>query len=139
MDRFTPKKRSEIMSKVRSSGTRPEQLLIYVLRKLKYKFRIQAEDLPGKPDAVIDKLKIAIFVHGCFWHSHAECPRAKLPVSNRVFWRNKIGSNRRRDQREIFYLRKMGWSVAVFWTCNPISVYTVENRINRIRNRRRAR
>jgi DNA mismatch endonuclease (patch repair protein) len=137
-DVFTKRRRSWIMSRIKGRKTGPEILLIRILRGHGHRVRANERSLPGSPDAVLPKRRIAVFVHGCFWHGHPGCRRAKPPTSNRGFWRRKIRGNRRRDARQARRLRKAGWSVAVFWTCRPISPERVESRIRRIAARRRS-
>lgn len=131
MDRFSKKKRSEIMADIHSSRTSPERTFHRALRELGLRFRRNVKGLTGSPDAVLDGLRIAIFVNGCFWHSHAKCPRAALPETNRAFWKKKIDGNRKRDKRVAYALRKDGWTVLTFWTCKRISAKSVESRLSR--------
>ena len=121
MDIFTKKKRSEVMSKIRSRNTAPELFLRTALRG-NY-MRYQPKDILGSPDFGSKKHKIAIFVDGDFWHGY-RFPLWRLDVS--PFWRMKIGKNRVRDQRNFKKLRRMGWKVIRIWqhqlTCDA-SVY----------------
>lgn len=73
MDVFSPEKRSQVMSRIRSKDTKPEKIIRSILHKLGFRFRINRKDLPGKPDIVLPKYKTVIFVHGCFWHQHEGC------------------------------------------------------------------
>jgi len=88
-----------------------------LLRKPNIKYRRNVKGLPGVPDFVLPALKTTIFVHGCFWHNHKNCKRAKLPETNRKFWKNKIDGNRRRDARVERLLRNQGWRVVTIWQC----------------------
>lgn len=106
------------MAKVRSSGTGPEMRVAQSLREQGLLFEINASDLPGRPDVVFRREKVAVFVHGCFWHGHTNCPRAKLPVTNAMKWESKILTNARRDRRVAVSLRKQGWSVLTVWECH---------------------
>jgi DNA mismatch endonuclease (patch repair protein) len=116
MDVFPETKRREIMSRVKNRNTRPERLVRSLLHRLGFRFRLHRSDLPGTPDIVLPKYATVIFVHGCFWHGH-DCPRGKLPETNRAFWSNKIATNRRRDQAGYEALKSRGWRVIVVWTC----------------------
>ena len=82
MDIWDKKKRSEVMSKIRSKNTKPEILLRKALFAKGYRYRINDKRLPGKPDIVLPKYKTVIFVHGCFWHGHENCKIAHIPKSN---------------------------------------------------------
>jgi len=117
MDVFTKEKRSRIMSKVKGKDTKPEVLVRSLLHGMGYRFRLHRRDLPGNPDIVLPKHKKVIFVHGCFWHGHKGCPRAKRPSTNRAFWNEKLDKNLRRDRQNIAELKKMHWVTLVIWTC----------------------
>jgi len=82
-----------------------------------YRFRLHRRDLPGNPDIVLPKYKIVVFVHGCFWHGHFGCVRAKKPSTNTSFWDDKIGKNIRRDIKNQKELENLGWSALVIWQC----------------------
>lgn len=116
-DVFDKKKRSEIMSSVKSKDTKPEIIVRKLLHSMGYRFRLHREDLPGTPDIVLPKYKKVIFVHGCFWHGHEGCPRAKLPKTNTRVWREKIKKNIDRDQRNICELKSLGWTPLIIWGC----------------------
>ena len=116
MDTFVPNQRSEIMRRVRSSGTKPELVVRSILRRMRIKYRSCPSNLPGKPDLVIVRQQKAIFVHGCFWHGHY-CEAGKLPKSNRSYWRNKQTRNAARDLRNSSALRSTGWKQMVIWEC----------------------
>lgn len=113
-DVFTKKKRSEIMAAVRSCGNKAtEQKLIATFRKHKIAGWRRHLFLPGRPDFVFPKQKVAVFVDGCFWHG---CPRhLRMPKSNVDYWNQKIGRNMLRDKRVGSELRKAGWKVIRFW------------------------
>lgn len=81
------------------------------------RFRLHRSDLPGTPDIILPGRKVAIFVHGCFWHRHMACSLAKLPATNAEFWRAKLDGNVKRDERAIAALRTAGWRVMVVWEC----------------------
>jgi DNA mismatch endonuclease Vsr len=88
--------------------------------------------LPGKPDLVLTRQEKVIFVHGCFWHNHPNCSRAKLPKTNRFFWKKKVEGNRRRDSRNTRLLRKDRWHVVTVWQCNLRNQERVLKRLNRM-------
>jgi DNA mismatch endonuclease (patch repair protein) len=98
MDRLTRKARSRLMGKVRGSNTRPEIAVRKLLHAMGYRFRLHVRKLPGRPDIVLARLKIVIFVHGCFWHRH-RCRKATTPCDNREFWLEKFRCNEKRDRR----------------------------------------
>jgi DNA mismatch endonuclease, patch repair protein len=116
MDVFSPKKRSEIMSRIRGAGTGPERYVLAALRRDGFRVSQKSSRLPFKPDLLLPKYRTAIFVHGCFWHGH-NCRRAKLPSTNTAFWRKKIAGNVRRDARATRTLRRLGWHCLHIWSC----------------------
>jgi len=115
-DIYSKEKRSEVMSRVRSSDTKPERAVRSALHRLGYRFRLHRSDLPGKPDIVLPRLKTVIFVHGCFWHQHG-CKKSKPPQQNATFWQKKLLSNVARDQAVAVRLEESGWKVVVVWEC----------------------
>ena len=110
--------RSRIMRSVGQRDTAPEIKVRRLLYKMGYRFRLNRTDLPGKPDIVMPGRRIAIFVHGCFWHRHPQCPRASMPASNRSFWEKKFQRNRERDLENVKELIELGWRVLVVWECS---------------------
>jgi len=116
-DRFTSQERSRIMSRVKGRDTKPEKLIRSLLHAMGYRFRLHRKGLPGKPDILLPKHRKAIFVHGCFWHGHADCRRAARPESNADFWNKKIDGNMARDKMVQAELGKSGWSLLVIWQC----------------------
>ena len=119
-DVFTPEKRSQVMSLIRGRDTKPELALRSMLHRLGYRFTVQGpknRQLPGKPDIVLPKRRTVIFVHGCFWHGHENCPAFRLPKSRRAFWKAKIHGNKARDIRNENQLRALGWHVVTIWEC----------------------
>jgi DNA mismatch endonuclease (patch repair protein) len=116
-DIFTKKKRSEIMSKIRATETKPEKIVRKFLFAKGFRFRIYLKSLPGKPDIVLPKYKTAIFIHGCFWHGHKNCKAATLPQTRRKFWTDKINDNKKRDAKNYKDLKKSGWKVITIWQC----------------------
>jgi DNA mismatch endonuclease (patch repair protein) len=84
--------------------------------RLGLRFRLHRADLPGCPDFVLPKHRVAVFVHGCFWHGHG-CRRSKLPQTNANFWKQKVAKNRIRDKKARVGLKKVGWHVLTLWQC----------------------
>ncbi|MBK5719546.1 DNA mismatch endonuclease Vsr [Dysgonomonas sp. Marseille-P4677] len=117
MDIWDKKKRSEIMSKIRSKDTKPELILRKALFARGFRYRVNDKRLPGKPDIVLLKYKTIIFLHGCFWHRHEGCKYAYTPKTNTKFWIDKITSNTERDKRNLRKLTILGWSVLTVWEC----------------------
>jgi len=115
-DVFSKKKRSEVMSLIRSKNTKPELYVRSFLHKNGYRFRLHQNNLPGKPDIVLKKHKVVINVNGCFWHQH-NCGKSNIPKSNRKFWLNKFKNNKKRDRLNTLKLRKLGWKVYKIWEC----------------------
>ena len=113
----TSPERSAMMAAVRSSGTAPELRVREMLTTAGYPFTVDDRTLPGRPDIVITSCRIAVFVHGCFWHLHRGCARAKLPKQNSVFWKEKLTANVKRDRRVLERLRQLGWQAVVIWQC----------------------
>lgn len=92
MDRITKEARSRNMAKIRSKDTKPEVFLRKALHKAGFRYRLNCSKLPGKPDIVLKKYGAVIFVNGCFWHGHKDCPKSKIPETNKDFWLKKIGA-----------------------------------------------
>lgn len=105
------------MSRVHSTGTKPEILVRRWLWAHGYRYRLNVKSVPGKPDIVMRKYRTAIFVNGCFWHGHEGCKYFVMPKTNTEFWQNKIEHNRQRDQRNYDILLQNGWQVIVIWQC----------------------
>lgn len=115
-DEPSPARRA-LMSKVRTAGTGPELAVRSLLHRAGYRYALNRRDLPGKPDIVMPKHRLAIFVHGCFWHRHAGCRRASLPKVRREFWEAKLLGNVARDASAVARLERLGWTVVTVWGC----------------------
>ena len=109
--------RSEVMSRVKGRDTRPEMRLRRALHAAGLRYRLQAKELPGRPDIVFRRAKLAIFVHGCFWHRHPNCMNARMPKSRVEFWTDKLQGNVERDARQMAELKARGWTVKTLWEC----------------------
>jgi DNA mismatch endonuclease (patch repair protein) len=110
-------KRKEIMSSVKQRHTKPELIVRKLLHRLGYRFRLHNKKLPGTPDIVLPKYKTVIFVHGCFWHQHENCRKARRPTSNVEFWNEKLDKNIERDNRKESELKEAGWKILTIWDC----------------------
>lgn len=109
--------RSAAMRAVKSKDTTPELLVRTLIHGLGYRYRLHRRDLPGTPDLAFPSRKLALFVHGCFWHGH-DCKRgARMPKANNAYWVAKIDRNRQRDRETQRALGEMGWTSFVIWEC----------------------
>jgi DNA mismatch endonuclease (patch repair protein) len=132
MDTLTVEQRSAVMSRVRSKHTRPEIQVRRLLHRLGFRFRVHRRDLPGIPDIVLPRFRTVVFVHGCFWHRHANCGKTTVPASNADFWAGKFLVNKRRDRRVKNELRRKGWRVVVVWECETLALGRLSNRLNKV-------
>lgn len=105
------------MRSIRSADTAPEIAVRRVLHRLGFRFRLHRKDLPGSPDIALPGRRIAVFVHGCFWHRHEGCRLAYSPKSRVEFWREKFKKNTMRDERAESELIELGWRPIVIWEC----------------------
>jgi len=130
-DVFSPEKRSAVMRRVKGRDTSPELKVRKLLWSLGARYRLNRRDLPGSPDIVMPGRKLAVFVHGCFWHGH-DCPRgARVPKQNRDYWTAKVDRNRVRDARAEAALSEAGWRVETVWECELKDMAALEARITR--------
>ena len=154
-DRLTPEQRHRVMSRIHGKGTKPELKVRQWLWQHGYRYRLNVKSVPGKPDIVMRRYRTAIFVNGCFWHSHhvetqnlASLPEitnsscCKIPQTNREFWVNKIKRNQERDQQNYQVLHDNGWQVIVVWECQltpkrieeTMLIFAAVNQLKRIKN-----
>ena len=131
-DVYSKRKRSEIMSRVRNTKTGPEESVAKILRGLGIRYRRNVKGLPGTPDFVVRSRQTVIFMHGCFWHGHSNCGRAKLPTSHPMFWVRKVQTNKKRDARKSRELRRMGWHVWTVWQCHLRKPEQVQRRLSKL-------
>lgn len=117
MDRIDKSTRSRIMASVKSKNTQLEIIVRKFLHSQGFRFRLHDSSLPGKPDVVLKKYRLCIFIHGCFWHHHDGCRFATIPKTNVEFWRNKFIKNRQRDIHNKTVLLETGWRVFELWQC----------------------
>lgn len=124
-DTFSKEKRHEVMSKIRGKDTKIEVQVRHWLYHHGIRYRKNCKDIAGKPDIAIKKYKIAIFVHGCFWHGHENCKFFRLPKSNLEYWEVKLEKNIARDRTNIEALKSKGWHVSIVWECQVKTSFEV--------------
>ncbi len=129
VDRAT---RSRMMSGIRAKNTHPELFIRQGLHVRGFRYRLHVKNIPGKPDMVFPKYNAIIEVHGCFWHGHEGCPKAKLPASNRAFWADKLARNRDRDRQACEALEAGGWHVETIWDCELAADGAINARLGKI-------
>ncbi|MCC8997875.1 MAG: very short patch repair endonuclease [Nitrosomonas sp.] len=129
-DTLLTKERSERMRLVKSKNTRPELTVRKLCRKLGYRgYRLHRKDLPGKPDIAFMGRKIAIFVHGCFWHGHNCHGKIRYPKSNQDYWLPKIKRNEAKDAENMAWLVASDWQVIVIWECETKHVEQLASKL----------
>ncbi|WP_083347328.1 very short patch repair endonuclease [Rhizobium sp. LCM 4573] len=118
-DTLDPKSRSERMSRIRSKDSKPELVVRRLVHGMGFRYRLHRKDVPGTPDLVFGSRKKVIFIHGCFWHRHADssCKLARLPKSRLDFWLPKLERNAQRDAENSARLEALGWDEMVVWEC----------------------
>lgn len=125
------------MQAVKSRDTSPELAVRYALHRQGFRYRLHYADLPGSPDIVFPGRHCVVFVHGCFWHGHWCRRGARIPVTNRDYWEQKIAKNRLRDSAALAELRRLGWAALVVWECE-VQSKTMASRLRRFVARRAA-
>ncbi len=108
--------RSRMMASIKNKDTNSELFVRKALHGVGFRYRLGGYKLPGKPDIVFSSKKIAIFVHGCFWHRHT-CKYFKWPATNQDFWQKKLNQNASRDEKVQAELKELGWRVLIIWEC----------------------
>lgn len=128
-DVYSAEKRSAVMRRVKARDTSPELKVRKILWSLGARYRLNRRDLPGSPDIVMPGRRMAVFVHGCFWHGH-DCARgARVPKQNRDYWTAKVARNRARNSRATEALVAAGWRVETVWECELKDRAALEARI----------
>ena len=125
-DRISSARRSENMRAIRSKNTSPERRVRSAAYRLGLRFRLHRSDLPGSPDLLFPGRRTALFVHGCFWHRHENCPAATTPKTNAEYWSRKFGRNVERDRESKRKLEVAGWKVLVIWECETKNKESIE-------------
>lgn len=115
--KMTAAERLDRMRRIKKKHTKPELIVRRLVHGLGYRFRLHSSKYPGSPDLVLPKLKKAIFVHGCLWHSHEGCRFFRPPRFNQEYWIPKLARNKARDSRNLQELEASGWKVLVVWEC----------------------
>ncbi|HYC26134.1 MAG TPA: very short patch repair endonuclease [Roseiarcus sp.] len=129
--------RSAVMRAVKSENTAPERALRRILHAIQPGYRLHRRDLPGKPDIVYGARRLAIFMHGCFWHGH-DCKRgARPPKHNAEYWRAKIARNRARDKKNVAALAAMGWRALAIFECQLKDEGALKTQLRKALARRR--
>ena len=118
------------MSRIKSGNTKPEKLVRSIMHSLGYRFRLHDKNLPGKPDIVLKKYQVAVFVNGCFWHQHKGCRKASKPKSNNEYWDKKLSRNSERDLLNMKALKSLGWKCFVVWECETRNPDILTNKIS---------
>lgn len=125
-------RRSALMAKVKGRNTTPEMQVRRAAHALGSRFQLYRRDLPGTPDLVFPGRKLALFVHGCFWHRHEGCRRTTSPRTRAEFWSAKFVANVDRDRRNACDLQALGWRVATIWECETRCAETLDARLRSI-------
>ncbi len=141
MDVHVPEVRSYNMSQIRSRDTKPEMIIRKFLHEKGFRYRLCVKNLPGKPDIVLPKYRVVIFVNGCFWHGHNKCKSFRFPKSRISFWKEKIEKTIENDLKNYSLLTKASYRVIVIWECTikssnrNITLSNLLHELNTIRNR----
>lgn len=116
-DKLTPLQRHHCMQRIRSHDTRPEWVVRRFLFSHGFRYRLQVKHLPGKPDIVMRRLGVCIFINGCFWHGHEGCRYFVIPKTRTQWWTEKFRRNKERDARVRQELDALSWRVITIWEC----------------------
>lgn len=128
-DIVSVEKRSSMMAAVRRKNTKPELNLRRALHRAGLRFRLHRRDLPGTPDIVFPRARVAVFVNGCFWHRHEGCAKSTTPATRTDFWLQKFASNVARDGRTRVFLEQAGWRVIVIWECEVRTLHAARGAV----------
>lgn len=128
-DRLTPAERSAHMARIPRAGTKPELMVRQMLHRLGYRFRVNLNGIPGRPDVAFPHRRKIIQVHGCFWHAHDGCTLHHVPINRREFWLAKFARNKERDARLESEARKQGWDSLIVWECEMKNQQALTHRL----------
>jgi DNA mismatch endonuclease (patch repair protein) len=128
-DHVSAEKRSDMMRQVRRTGSSAELAVRKIVWALGYRYRLNVRSLPGSPDLAFTRRRKAIFVHGCFWHGHLSCRKARLPKTNSDYWKQKVLGNTARDSRVQAELASAGWEVLVVWQCEIKDLRSLQDKL----------
>lgn len=120
------------MRRIRKVDTKPELAVRRAAHAAGLRFRLHRLDLPGSPDLVFPSRRIALFVHGCFWHQHEECRLCRQPKSRLEYWLPKLRRNQERDVRVVTRLTDLGWTVVTVWECETADSTILQGRLREI-------
>ena len=126
-----------MMAGIRGRNTKPEIVVRKMLFAKGYRFRLNERIGNSRPDIVLPKWKLCIFVHGCFWHQHPDCKYASKPKTNPDFWNRKFADNAQRDMRNTEDLTNLGWKVEVIWECETRDRVRLASRLEKVLNQTR--
>jgi len=119
------------MSRIKSKNTAPELYVRRALTSQGVRYRLHANNLPGKPDIVMTKIKTAIFVNGCFWHQHPNCSRSTSPRTNKSYWQSKLQKNIERQDKAFRELKKDNWNIVTVWECETKDQNLLNNKLRK--------
>ncbi len=117
------------MRRIKGKNTAPELAVRKVLTEAGVRYRLHRKNLPGKPDIAIGRIRTAIFVHGCFWHRHDQCPRSFVPQTRKQFWQAKFRANVKRDAEHSLALEKLSWTAETVWECEAKDLHVLRERL----------
>lgn len=123
--------RSENMRRIRAKDTVPELAVRRALHRMGLRFRLHADQLPGKPDVVLRRHNAVVLIHGCFWHQHRRCIDGHVPRTNLTYWQPKLDRNVRRDRRNRRQLARLGFRVLVIWECEARRPAVLDKKLHR--------
>ena len=124
--------RSRMMSAIRGRDTAPERAVRKYLHAAGLRFRLGGAGLPGRPDIVLPRYRVAVFVHGCYWHRHRGCRFTTTPSTNVDFWKAKFVRNVARDASNEDKLRALGWRPLVIWGCETSHAEALDELVRQI-------